>query len=510
MDSAALPHIDLAIIVVYMLVTVGVGALFMKKNTSMEAFTVGSRSIPGWAVGLSILGTYFSSISFLAIPGDAYGGNWAGFVFSLTIPIACVISHFFFIPLFRGKLHTTAYEHLEHRFGSWARAYCAASLVLLQVGRIGAVLYMLALALNQLLNWDMGTIVVVLTIITLIYTSLGGIEGVIWTDVIQTIIFIVGAAACVIILLLDMPEGPGQFIEIAQRDAKLSFGGWDFDLAKRAFWMVLIYGIAENIKNFGVDQNYVQRFLAAKSDREAAKSMWLGGLGYIPVSAMFFLIGTALYTYYNSLPAFPEGFPVDEAGKVTGDKVFPYFIVRRLPIGVTGIVIAALMAAAMSTLSSNLNSAATVWAVDVHKRFINKHADDKSLLRMTMLATVAIGVLGAGFSFFFMAMAARDVSALDLWWSIAGIAGGGMIGLFLVGIMFKRCGALVAGIGVILGTLAIFWGTFTVGDESAWAFPFHKNMIGLTGTVVILIVGAVGALVFPSAPRVEPDPQDHP
>lgn len=486
--SSHLHAADLIVIAAYILGIVIFGAYFFRRSHTMEGFTVGSRRMPGWALGLSVLATYLSSISFLANPGKSYVGNWSPFVFSLTLPISCWIASRFFIPLYRGQLQTTAYEHLEHRFGYWARAYTGVALILLQIGRIGVVLYLVSLAMHELTGWSIAAVIIVLGILTIVYTVLGGIEAVIWTDVAQAIVLMGGALACCGLLLARMPIPLDDALAMAADQGKFSFGGWRFDLLIEGFWVVFIFGIVDNLRNFGIDQNYVQRFLAAKSDREARKSLWLGGMLYLPVSALFFLIGTLLFVYYATLELTPSGLPD------AGDEVFPFFIVSELPPGVTGLVIAAVMAAGMSTLDSSINVSATVWVVDFHKRLIRPEAEEHQLLNMTRLTSVVIGSIGTVVGLLMI----NVKTVLDEWWKMSGIFGGGMLGVFLLGILVPRATSRSAILGVVAGILVTAWGTLCQGLEGALAwlsFPLHPFMIGPLGTTTILVVGWTESLV---------------
>lgn len=485
--AVELPTIDIAVIAVYILGIVIFGACFYRRSKSIEGFTVGSRSLPGWALGLSILATYLSSISFLANPGKSYEANWSPFVFSLTIPVVCIVASRFFIPLYRGKLQTTAYEHLEHRFGYWARAFSGMSLILLQIGRIGVVLYLVSLAVHELVGWDLVTLIIALGVLTIFYTVLGGIEAVIWTDVVQAIVLLGGAAACCGLLMFRMPIDLSDALSSAARAGKFSFGGWKFNLVMEGFWTVFLFGIVDNLRNFGVDQNYVQRFLSASSDREARKSLWFGGLLYLPVSALFFFIGTLLFLYYNALEPVPAGLPTE------GDKVFPFFIVSELPVGLTGLIIAAVMAAGMSTLDSSINVSATVWTVDFYHRLMRRDATDHQLLNMTRITTLLIGVAGTGTALLLI----REQTVLDTWWIISGIFGGGMLGIFLLGILVRHASSRAAVLAVVAGILAIAWGSlsdFLPSHLQHLRFPLHKFMIGPVGAVTIVVVGWLASL----------------
>ena len=223
---AALPKTDVAVLVAYVAGVVGLGCYFVRRSRSTEGFTVAGRSLPGWAVGLSIFGTYVSSISFLALPGKAYAADWNPFVFSLSLPLAAWMATRFFVPLYRERGDVSAYSYLESRFGPWARSYAAVCYLLTQLARVGTILYLVALALNLLLGWDIRAIIIVTGALVTLYTLLGGIEAVIWTDVVQSIVLSVGAIVCTVLLLCGMPEGPGQLFEIARQNHKFSLGGF--------------------------------------------------------------------------------------------------------------------------------------------------------------------------------------------------------------------------------------------------------------------------------------------
>lgn len=233
-----LPVIDLIIFLIYMLGILLFGAsFFFKKNRTTDDYMVGGRRLPSWAIGMSIFATFVSSISFLALPGNAYLTNWNSFVFSLSIPIAAWIAVKFFVPLYRGVQSESAYYYLETRFGPWARTYASICYLLTQLARMGTILYLLALPMNALLGWDIATIIIVTGISVIIYASMGGIEAVIWTDAIQGIVLILGALTCLGIILFSMPEGPMQVIEIGQEHDKFSLGSFGLSMTDATFWV---------------------------------------------------------------------------------------------------------------------------------------------------------------------------------------------------------------------------------------------------------------------------------
>ncbi len=495
--------LDFAILVVYFAGTMAVGVFFWRRSRSVDAFTAASGSLPGWLTGLSILGTYVSSISFLALPGKAFAANWNPFVFSLSIPLATWVAVKWFLPFYRRGGHISAYEHLEERFGPWARVYTSACYLLTQLARMGTVMYLMALPISILLGWDIWWIILVTGVSVTIYTFIGGIEAVIWTDAIQTVVLIFGAILCALLMLFGLPEGPGQVFRIAAEYDKFSLGSYSFDLSQSTFWVVLVYGLVINLQNFGIDQNYIQRYLTSKSDAEARKSVWMGGLLYVPLSAVFFFIGTLLFAFYLTHPGeLPEAYQAADKS----DYVFPNFIVTVLPPGVTGLLIAAIFAAAMSTVSSSLNSSATIVLNDYYKRYLRPAATDRQCMAVLYAVTVVWGVLGTG-----MALAMTRVpSALDAWWMLAGIFGGGTLGLFLLGFLSRKPRAFSAAVGVIVGLLVIVWMTLSPkipGLPAGLVSPFNGFLIVVFGTSAILIVGLlVTAWLRPAAPAHSPPP----
>lgn len=479
-----LPLIDLVVLVLYVAGVVGLGCWFVRKSGRTDEFMAAGRAVPGWAVGLSILGTYVSSISFLANPGKSFSADWSPLVFALSLPLAAWIATTFFVPYYRRGGHISAYSRLEERFGPWARTYAAVCYLLMQIARVGTIMYLVALALAPLIGWNVKGIIIVTGVLVTLYTLLGGIEAVIWTDVVQSIVLIGGALVCTVLLLVDMPGGPEHLFSVAAEREKFSLGSFRFVFTSRTFWVILIYGLAINLKNFGIDQSYVQRYLTARSDRDAARSVWLGALIYVPVSALFLFIGTALFSYYSAQPdLLPEAM-----GTIKGDEVFPHFIATELPPGVSGLLIAAIFAAAMSSVDSSLNCSATLTLSDIYRRYLRPDAGERESMRVLYGATVFWGVVGTG-----VALAMTQVrSALDAWWELTGIFSGGMLGLFLLGMISRTTRNAGAVTGVIVGVLVIGWMTFSdllTGPLRFLRSPFHSFMTIVVGTLTILLVG---------------------
>lgn len=468
------------------------GCSFYFKSKGSDSFTKANASLPSWLVGMSIFATFVSSISFLGLPGDAFKGNWNPFVFSLSIPIATWLAAKIFVPLYRKLNSVSAYQYLEDRFGYWARVYVVCCYLLTQLARTGSILFLLAIPLNYMMGWDIATVIVVTGLAVMVYSVMGGIAAVIWTDAIQGIILILGAIACAIVLMFSMPEGPSQLFRIANAYDKFSLGSFGASLSEPTFWVIFVYGLFINVQNYGIDQNYVQRYMTTKTEKEAIRSTLFGGLLYIPVSLIFVFIGTALFAYYKAHPGLlPEGIP--------NDQVFPYFIVNGLPTGVTGLLIASILAAGMSTVSTSINSSATVILTDFVKKLSKRERTEKQNMMILYLTSFVIGLLGIVIGLLMM----NVDGVLSTWWKLSAIFSGGMLGLFLLGLlprMYKKAPIVLA---VVLGLIVIGWMSLSPYiNEGAPFYQFrstlHVNLTIVLGTTVIFCAGFIATYFFKS------------
>ena len=538
-----LSSVDIVVMVLYLVAVVAMGCWFARRSANTSAFMAAEGQIPAWAVGLSIFGTYLSSNTFLGVPGKAYATNWNAFVFSLALPLSAWIATRYFVPFYRQAGEISAYQHLEHRFGRWARTYAVICYLLTQFARIGVILFGVSLALAALTGLDQASIIIVSGILVTLYTVIGGIEAVIWTDVVQSLVLIGGAVLIVTQLLAGMPEGPGQVIDIGVSQQKFSLGSFDLEFFNSTFWVVLLFGVFVNLNNFGIDQSFVQRYHTARNEQQAKRSVWLAAMLYLPISLLFFFIGSATFAFYQSQPEQldnvrlyaaqqqldEQGIPstaediASRAAQLTnadvGDQALPYFIVHELPVGVRGLLIAAIFAAAMSSIDTSLNSSATVMLLDIYQRYLRPSAGERESMIVLYLATLTVGVIGTSVA---VAMIGVE-SVLDTWWLLSGIFAGGLLGLFLLGMIARQANATSAAIGVFVGLLTITWLTWpkvsamfltSAADQPAtdgWSWlqnPLHENMTIVIGTLIILIVGTLATrfqLQKPGEARQAPD-----
>lgn len=486
--SSQLHTSDLVVLIGYLLFTVLFGCYFIRRSRTPEQFTTAGGSLPGWAIGLSIFGTYVSSISFLANPGSSFATNWNAYIFNISCVAATFIAVRFFIPYYRKYNSVSAYALFENKFGLWARVYASVFFILTAVSRIAIILYLVALPINQLTGWSIISIIWVIGAITILYTVMGGIEGVVYTIAMQSVVLMIGALICVILIFLKMPGGVTAIFKIAIQHHKFSFGSFSPNLSQSTVWVVLAFGLATNLQNLGIDQNYVQRYITAKSEKEAKKSAWLSAVLYLLVPVFFFFIGTALYSYYTVLPS--QLTPQLAASVATGhgDQVFPYFIVHNLHYGLAGLVIAAILAAAMSTISSNLNSAATIINEDYFKRFFAKTPSAKSSMAVLYLSTLIFGI----FMIIGASLMIHVKTALALSWILVSVFSGGILGVFLLSLISHKLNHAAVFIGVLAGFLIIVYLTLAHLDiwRHVWPFSYlHQYLTIVIGTLAIAVVG---------------------
>lgn len=483
--------LDLVIVLAYMAVMVGVGLRFSRRQTSTETYFVAKRSVPAWAMGLSMLATLISSVTFVAYPGWGYAKDWSLLVPGFMVVVVLAIVGTVIIPFYREAVGMSAYEYFGRRFGRPTRVYSSIAFTLAHFSKMGFVVYLLGLTINSMTGWPVDWVILGVAAATIFYTVIGGLQAVIWTDVIQSFVIWLGVFICLGYLLLTPPGGPAAVFSVAAANHKFSLGALAADLSKPTVPVLIIYGFFWYLQRYVADQTLVQRYLIAKSDRAALKGVSLGALLCVPVWTLFMLVGTCTWAFYKltgeTLPAY-----ITKA-----DQVFPYFLSAHLPMGMAGLFMASLTGAAMSMLASDLNSLAVVGVEDFYRGF-RPHATDRQRLRMGKVIVATFGALAALTA---VILAHTSGSALSLWFSVSAVASGGLAGLFLLAFLSPRANrkGVYTGIGACIAFTA--WATLTLGsnrivDMGPLNFPWHDYMIGATGHVVLLAVGYSASLLF--------------
>lgn len=457
------------------------GFFFMKKEGDTNDFFKAGGRIPWWAAGISIFATTLSAITFISIPAKAYATDWRMFIYNMSIIMIAPVVIRYYLPFFRRFNFDTAYEYLSIRFDKYVRWLASSLFVVFMISRIAIVLFLPSLALNAVTGFSVYWSVIIMGVVTIIYCTSGGMEAVVWGDVIQGFILMTGALVALIYMLAGVEGGLGGFMDITMQHHKFHTFDFHFDLSQPVFWVVLIGGLANTLISFTSDQSVVQRYMTTKDEKATARSIWLNGFLSIPVTIIFFLLGTSLYAYYTSNP---------ERLGITNpniDSVFPQFIVAQMPAGVAGLLIAAIFAAAMSTLSSNINSVAAVITSDFYKTFVKDNYTNRNMA-VARWSGVIVGMLGMGMA---LILATWNIASLwDQFNTFVGLLTGGLGALFIMGIFFPR----ISGMAAFLSTICSLFILLLVKNNTDLSFLLY-GFIGLTASVIL---GLLISLIIPN------------
>lgn len=473
--------INWSVLVIYLLGMLLLGYYFMRRASSSEDFFKGGGRIPWWAAGISIYATMLSAITYMAIPAKAFATNWTYYPMLVMILFVSYPVIKYYLPFFRRLNVTSAYEYLQLRFNYTTRLMASILFISFMVARTALVLYLPSLALTTVTGIDIYMCIVLMGIVTVVYCTMGGVEAVVWGDVIQGIILVGGAFFAAVYLILHTEGGVGGFIDIAVEHDKFRLFEWSFDCTKAVFWVVILGGLANNLISYTSDQTVIQRYLTTKDERSAGKGIMMNGLMSVFISVIFYLIGTGLYTFFKSRP--------DDLSYAlsNGDAIFPFFMMSQMPVGVAGLLIAAIFAATMSTIASNINSTSTAFSMDIYKHYLPA-ASDKRVLSVARWASFVAGGLGTALA---VMMATWNIlSLLDYFNSILGLLSSGLGGLFMMGIFFDRIGAKGALLGFISGTVAVF--------ALSIYTPVSFLIYGAIGIVVSVGVAWMYSLIWPA------------
>ncbi|HNQ88919.1 MAG TPA: sodium/solute symporter [Verrucomicrobiota bacterium] len=481
--KAAFGWINYSMVFLYLLAMVGIGVVCSKRNRSTNDFFRGGQRIPWWAAGLSIFATMLSSITFMAIPAAAYTDGWNLFLANTYILITPLVV-FVYLPFYRRLNVTSAYEYLERRFNLAIRLAGSTLFMVYQCGRIAIVLYLPALALATVSDFDVRTCILVMGVLCILYTVIGGIEAVIWTDVAQAFVLMGGALFSLGFILSRVQGGLGEAIRVAAEGRHFfETINWSWDLTVASGWVILLGSLFHNLLAYTASQDVVQRYVTTPDQRTAARGIWLNALVSVPAQAVFFAMGTALFVFYKQQP------PLLDV-TLHNDAIFPFFIVSQLPVGVAGLIVAGIFAAAQSTLASSMNSIATAYVTDFHRR-LRPDRGDHAYLRIARLATVVVGVAGTGIA---LVMAAIDIRSLYMaFLEILGLLGGTLSGLFVLGIFSRRASARGALVGAVLSAAIV--------SSVRLIQPLNVYAYAPIGLISVVVIGWLASLVLPASTR---------
>ena len=456
---------------VYLALLVAMGIYFARRASTVQDFFLAGGRMPWWAAGLSIFATMLSAITYLSIPATAYASDWTRFLLNMGIPLIAPIVIFFFLPFYRKLRVISAYEYLENRFDVSLRLLGSASFILFQLGRMGIVVLLPALALSAVTGLNLFLCIALMGLLSTLYTVLGGMEAVIWTDVVQVVVLVGGALAALGIIVADLPGGVGQIIaEAAEHDKwNLINPGWD--LHSDSLFVILLGMVFVNLLPYTTDQAVVQRYMTTPTEQSARSAIWTGALFAVPASILFFFLGTALFVFYQN---FPDQLTTLEKP----DQLLPWFIVREMPAGLGGLVIAGVFAAAMSSLDSSIHSITTAVTTDFFKRF-RPDREEKQWLSLARRIVLILGILGTASAMLISTLDLQELWSLFL--DITGLFLGTLGGLFILGVFTRRTTPIHAWIGALASAAALAYCTFFTS--------INGLLFGAIGTLTCVGIG---------------------
>jgi len=494
--QSALGFIDWLFVAAYFAFVIFLGSRFGRKQISSSRYFLGNRKLPGWAVGMSIFATIISSLSFLALPGKSFKDDLQYLVVIASVPFAVIIATTYLIPLFRTKIHLSAYEYLEKRFGLAARFYGNIIFLLTNYFKMSLVLYLLCLAIAGVTGWNLYLLILAVGIATTIYTFFGGIEGVVWTDVTQGFLLLGGGVISLFFILFNSTVGPSEILATAYDAQKFRLLSLDFHWSQISVYVLLCFGFSLYMTRYGTDQTVVQRYLLSASTRQARRSLWVSAIFLAVVWVVFMSIGVLLWVYYHLQPEL-----LPEAVRSKPDQVFAYFIGHELPTGITGMILAGLFAASMSTLSSDLNSIASIIVDDFYNK-LARSTDDMRRLLFSRLSVIAIGFL----SIFLAFVLSKFTSMVEVFFTFSSVIAGGMMAMFFLGFFTRRCSKQGLYASLVVGVIFIAWAALTSLEKTqnsvpSWlpTYKIHIFWLGLLSNILVFSVGYVASRILTPA-----------
>ncbi|PCI48500.1 MAG: sodium:solute symporter [Alphaproteobacteria bacterium] len=486
-----LHSVDWLVILIYLVGMLGIGLYFYMQHAqgSKSDFFLGGRSIPFWAAGISLYASNASSISYIAVPAKAFATNWQYLMSNLIVIVGLIFVAIWIVPMLRRLNLMSIFQYLETRFHPSIRVLSSALYIVFQLGgRMTIILFLPSMAIATVTGFDVSLCILIMGGITIVYTVLGGMKAVIWTDVIQLFVMFGGTFFAIAFIFMMLDGGVGEFFSVAMADNKMELVDWSFNLTGATVWGFIFLITFDTILTFPKDQVLMQRVLSTKTAKDASRSIWTFAAIVLPGSVLFYLVGTALYVFYQSHPE-----RMDPSLSI--DATFPLFIAAELPIGITGLIIAGIFAASMSTLSSILNSVATLATVDFYEKIFT-NSSEKITIRFAEIATVVAGLIGISLALLLTRFEIKSLLdlALELW----GLLGGGFAGAYTLGMFTRRANwqGVVIGVAVsIIVTLGAWmvdlvhpyfylplsvFVCIVVGYAASWLFPAPASLKGLT------------------------------
>ncbi len=473
--------IDFAILVVYLLAVLLAGLHFSKKEMKGKEFFKGDGTIPWWVTSVSIFATLLSPISFLSLAGNSYGGTWILWFAQLGIFIAIPLTIKFFLPLYSRLDLDTAYQYLEIRYQSKGlRVLGALMFIVYQIGRMSIIMYLPSIVLADLTGISVNVLIIVMGVIAIIYSYTGGLKSVLWTDFIQGVVLIVGVTGTLFFLISNIQGGFGTVVDTLATGEKFLGQNdvlFDPNILKTSVFIIFVGAGLNTFSSYVSSQDIVQRFTTTTDLKQLKKMTYGNGVLSIGLATVFFLIGTCLFIFYNQNP--------ELAQTVKQDQIFASYIAYQLPVGVTGILLAAIYAASQSTLSTGLNSVATSWTLDI-QTLISKDMSFEKQTKIAQYISLGVGILSIGVS---IVLANGEIKSAYEWFnSFMGLVLGVLAGIFVLGAFCKHATKFGAYAGFVVSAIIVVYLKYNVPEVSSWAY----SLITITTSV---LVGQIASMI---------------
>jgi solute:Na+ symporter, SSS family len=491
-----MPVIATAIVLCYLVGVMALGLYMARTRRSTEEYFLGGRAFPWWAVAFSLIGTMIGSTTFIGHPGEVFRTNmWNLPLHLMLIPVMLFVARYVVV-FYRRTLRMSVYGYLEKRFGHGARAYGALAFVFSRIVDISGSLFFLGIAVSMLAGWDIRTVVVLMGTATVLYTLVGGISAVVWTDVVQGIVLIGSAVAFVVYLLVAPEVGPGELVATAWQGGKFSWGSWKPGVVEDNVWIMMALGIVWALQRYATDQHMVQRYLIARDDREARRAATVGGMAALPIWTLFWFFGALLWAYYQTGGA---SIPPEVAADKT--RIVPFYVLAEFPDAMLGLLVAGLAGAFVGSVTADINSVATVLVEDFYQK-ARPGATDRQSLYAGKLAVAAVGAVCVLAALQWIGVQ----SAIGFMFELISVASAGVLGLFVLGILFRSATPRGALVGILAAVGFTAWATFTavtipslgrtLMDLGALNYGWNVKLIGVLSSLILLAVGLPASLIL--------------
>jgi SSS family solute:Na+ symporter len=486
-----LSTLDICVVFTYLIIMLGIGGWhFLTKNKSANEFMDAGRSFSHWPLGLSIFASWMSNIAIISMPALVYSGNWSYFIMFMGIPITAIFVIRILIPIYHKEGSVSAYSYLGTRFGSWAPFCCVIAYALINLFRLGIIMYLMSTAIGSLSGYQAKSVILIVGGIVVLYTFAGGIKTVIFTDVIQAVLFFSGTVLLLAFIIYSLPCTFEEALIYANQNGKFGFGSTNMSFVEESIWILAFNALLFNFEGLGTEQGFVQRYMAAKDEQAAKKSAIIGSLLIFVFASILFVIGTLLFVHYN----YGVGL-IDNV--IDGEYVMLRYISDHIPLGLRGIIIVTIMAAAMSSIDTEINSIATIVYKHIYKKIFNKFEEKSDELFTLYKICIVIGIIPIMVAFLLTEKSSLLKSTLfSTWDEFNSLISGVILGLFMLALVLRRCEKSAAVFGMAFGLGVLVWAILSQTVLDSFSNPLHPVFNIFLLLSVMLISGWVAHRVI--------------